>query len=329
MPSVKHVVSAKGLSSTSAASIKKAVISIFASAALFSSIGAGAQTLVVGENTNGNLDFYNAVTGALIHQVANVNQGGIALGADGYIYSEYGLGVGTSVIKKINKSDYSSTTFATGIDADINLHFDSHGTLWSASAAQDILSSIDSNGTVTQSSIFNHAFMSANNISFARWFSIDASDNFYFRKGAAGGGIDIAKYSSTGTLLNTFGNTANGWTDLEFDASGNAYSANAGGGFGVREYDTSGSLINSYSGLFGSLALNGSGGFYATHNNGASEIYSVTAGGQVSFITNSGGSSQIITFGSAVPEPGAIALGVGTISLGGLAFLRKRRHSRR
>ncbi len=291
------------------------------SIALFSNAHANAQVLVAGDTDSGTLRFYNATNGSIIHSISSANQGGIALGSDGYIYSSFG-----SSILKINQTDYSVSTFATGAGTNsYDLHFDSHDNLWTNQVGAGLVS-YDTSGNRTQSSIFTYSFTQGNLRDYTQ-FGIDANDNFYFSQ-YGNGTNDILEYSAAGTLLNSFGSFRP--TDFNFDSSGNLYAAN--GNSGVTEYSSTGSFVKTITGgghSISSFALDGTGGMFTNHQNHGSEIGYINSSNQFSTIVNlAGPATQMIFEASSVPEPGAIALGVGSISLGGLAFLRKRRHSR-
>ncbi len=143
-------------------------------------------------------------------------------------------------------------------------------------------------------------------------------------------GNSIEKYSSTGTDLGVFANTAlNGPSGLAFDQSGNLYAANLAGN-SIEKFSSTGTDLGIFAntGLnvpFG-LAFDSTGNLYAA-NSGSSTIEKFSpTGTDLGIFANTGLSEPLfLAFdNAAVPEPGTALFGMACV---GVAALRRRRRA--
>ncbi len=309
-----------------AAFASAAAIAGLVSIGIISPVKSEAQTFgsIYVSNSSG-LQSWDSFNGASQGVSASFNgNGALAFDAAG---NAFAMNSTQTALYKITTGG-SLSTFATGVyppGIGTDLNFDSTGKLWTIIGFSTGMGYYDTSGSFHNNSAFNSAFFTASLHNNIQTFAIDGSDNFVF----ADTDGTLSRYSQSGTSLGVFGATGlGGIIDLEADSSGNIYVSHIGSSHSILEYDASGSLIHTFATTLnnGNLAADNAGGVY---NEQANKIEYISSGGTSTQIVNGTSNSHIVFRSSSVPEPGAIALGVGAFSLGGLALMRRRRHSRK
>ncbi len=287
-------------------------------AGLVSPIKSDAQAFgTILDNASDGLRFYDAHTGALIKTLGSSGGAyGLAVDSAGNIFWDNNAGT----IFKATPGDTVST-FVAATSA-LPLSFDSAGNLWTIKGGNSGMGYFDTGGTYHASSVFNTPFFQTGIHANVQHFTIGSNDHIYF------GDSDntVSEYTLSGTLLSTFGTGAQ--ADLSTDGAGNLFVADFGAV--AREYDSSNSLVKTFTNNaqnhIATLASDLNGGLYtADHFN----LDYVSSTGAITRLNTSFSGQKILFQSSSVPEPGAIALGAGAFSLGGLALIRRRRRSRK